>query len=66
MAIGIISELKYAKGLRTWATEEELAEATAKLVQEAIAKDINPSAIAFTLADDFQQSGLYHIVLWGD
>lgn len=66
MEVGIINTLQYATGLRAWATKENLAKVTSELVQEAIVRDIHPSAIAFTLSDDFEQSGLYHIVLWGD
>lgn len=61
-----IQKLANGTGLRTWATDKNLTQATTLLMREALKRNITPSTIAFATMDDYADSGLWQIILWGD
>ena len=61
-----IDELKEPVGLRTFATQPELPEAVKLLVSKALVEGIVPHIIQVRCSDEFQVTGEFEVILWGD
>jgi len=61
-----IDEIKEPRGLRTYATEPKLPEATKLLLEKAIVEEIVPHIIQVQCSEDFQQTAKFEVILWGD
>jgi len=60
------SELKAPRALRTHGIMAELPKAIHLLLCQAIVDEIVPQVITIQCAYDFEQTGLYEVILWGD
>ena len=61
-----IDILKETVSIRTHATEAELPEAIKLLVGKALVEEIVPHIIKVHSDADFEQTGIFEIILWGD
>jgi len=61
-----IDELAHAKGLRTFAKENQLDEAAAELLRRAREIGLCPTTLELRQMPEYAETGEYHLVLWGD
>ena len=61
-----IDQLVNATALRAYVNEEDLAGAVKELIETALRQKMYPHVINIECADDYEQTGEYHVVLWAD
>lgn len=61
-----IDELKGAKGLRTFAKDDQLDQAAAELLRRAREIELCPTTLELRQTPDYEDTSEYHLVLWGD